>query len=467
MCLIKLSNGQATVCPADNPTGDPNRACTCTGNVMDCSGPDRALTTIPRFYKVSPPQIQIEELRLQDNLIDTIPDGAFMNLTSLKQLFLQFNNISVVGPKAFDGLDGSLHYLNLGSNELKVLPTAIAQLDELRHLDVTYNNINETSFTESVLYAIGDKLTIFEFGSSALRDWPSTVRHLQALDLLNVTGGSFFTLPPSAFHGFEGTLTTLSMQNTELIAVPLALSRLRYLNNLYFDHNHQIGDSGILIPSFGGSNLLSHLHYISLIDDSLRVFPTLLRFLPNVETLVLDSNRLVFVSDASVDVAVGTKISTLSLRNCSLSRVPGALSKLKNITSLDLSQNDIRSFENNDFDGMGFLKNLTITHNPLEYIANETFKDLTNLVDLNLENTLINTMPEAIRFLKNLVSLTVPIDRLECTCKIVWLKHFMETCNTQLKIAGTCETIKYSVDDYLKNFVRSCPNYNNGTATCV
>ena len=432
---------------------------------MDCSGPDRALTVIPTFFKVTPPVIQ--ELRLQDNLIDVIPDEAFKNLSGLSKLHLQFNNISVVGPRAFDGLDSTLEELNLGSNELRVLPIAIAQLDVLQWLDVTHNKINETSFDERVLYAIGNTLTRFEFGSESVRDWPVTLRHLQALEYLNVTGGAFFTLPPDAFHGFEGTLTTLSIQHTELIAVPLALSRLRYLDRLYFDHNHQIGDSGILIPSFGGSNLLSHLTFISLVDDNLRVFPSLLRFLTNVETLILDSNRLAFVSDASVDVAVGTKISTLSLRNCSLSRVPGALSKLKNITSLDLSQNNIHSFENSDFDGMGFLEHLIITYNPLEYIANETFKDLVNLRELDLEHTEIKTMPEAIRFLKTLETLKVPIDRLECTCNIVWLKHFMEACNTHLKIAGTCETIKYNVDEYLKTFIPLCPNYRGTSATCV
>ena len=463
--LIWSAKGQQQGCPAKNPTGDPNKACTCTGGIMDCSGPDRALTVIPQFMKVSPPVIT--ELRLQDNFIDTIPNGAFKNLTGLTKLLLQFNNISVIGDNAFDGLDASLLELNLGSNELTTLPISIAQMDNLETLDVTHNKIDEHNFNEYVMYSIGNTLTKFEFGSEAVRDWPSTLRHLQALQYLNVTGGSFFTLPPNAFHGFEGTLQTLSMQNTELIAVPLALSRLRYLDRLFFDHNHQIGDSGILIPSFGGANLLSHLTFISLIDDNLRVFPSLLRFLTNVETLILDSNRLAFVSDSSVNVAVGTKISTLSLRNCSLSRVPGALSKLTNITSLDLSENEIHSFENSDFDGMGFLQKLIIMHNPLEYIANETFKDLVNLKELNLENTEIKTMPEAIRFLKRLETLKVPIDRLECTCNIVWLKHFMEACNTGLRIAGTCETIKYHVDEYLKTFIPLCPNYKATSASCV
>ena len=462
-----MVHGQApisTACPASNPTGDPNKACTCTADVMDCSGPDRALTVLPTFFKST---VQITELRLQDNYIDTIPNGAFKNLTQLTHLHLQLNNISVVMSKAFDGLDKSLLELDLGSNELTVLPDAIAQLDVLETLDVSFNPINESAFTEKVMYSIGDTLTKFEFASDYVRDWPTTIRHLQALQYLNVTGGSFFTLPPSSFHGFEGTLTTLSIQNTDLIAIPLALARLRYLDHLYFDHNHQIGDAGILIPSFGGNNLLTNLEFISLVDDNLRVFPSLLRFLRNVDTLVLDSNRLAFVSDASVDVAVGTKISTLSLRNCSLSRVPGALSKLKNITSLDLSENEIKSFENNDFNGMGFLRNLTITNNPLGYIANETFKDLAQLKDLNLEHTQINTMPEAIRFLRNLVSLKVPINRLECTCNIVWLKHYMEACNTGLTIAGTCETIQYSVAEYLKSFIPLCPNYRKNSATCL
>lgn len=465
LCLIALAVTVLSQIPAPAPCPDPNpdrkTQCSCTDEIIDCS--DRGLTELPtfnvdKFYK---------ELRLDHNDIENITNDAFKNLQGLNRIFMQHNNISRFDRYAFRGAEQApINRLDLSNNELTEFPEAIGDLDHITWIDVTNNHITENNFDESTMYNIGDTLTRFEFGSPKIESWPPTLRHLQALEYLNVSGGSFYTLPPEAFHGFEGTLTTLSIQYTNLIALPLALSRLRFLDRLYFDHNHDIGDSGVLIPSFGTSDLLNKLRFISLVDDNLTVFPSLLQYLRNVEQLVLDSNTLAFVSDSSVQVAVGTKITDLSLRNCSLSRVPGALSKLTNLTKLNLAENDIHSFENSDFDNMGKLLNLTIRRNPLGYIANETFKDLQSLQYLDLKESNINTMPEAIRFLKSLQELKLPLDKIECTCNIVWLKQFMEHCNKGLRIDGSCETINYPVDVYLKDFIPMCPNYVNNTA-CV
>ncbi|XP_060597270.1 leucine-rich repeat-containing G-protein coupled receptor 5-like [Ruditapes philippinarum] len=454
-----LSQKPPTNCPDINP--DPATQCSCTSEIIDCS--ERGLTELPKFSV----DTFYKELRLDHNDIENITDDAFKNLHSLNRIFMQDNNISRFDRYAFRGAEQApINRIDLSNNFLTEFPQAIGNLESINWIDVTNNPINENNFDQTTMYNIGDTLTRFEFGSPKIESWPPTLRHLQALEFLNVSGGSFYTLPPEAFHGFEGTLTTLSIQNTNLIALPLALARLRFLDRLYFDHNHDIGDSGVLIPSFGNSDLLNKLRYISLVDDNLTVFPSLLQFLRNVEQLVLDSNSLAFVSDTSVQVAVGTKITDLSLRNCSLSRVPGALSKLTNLTKLNLAENDIHSFENSDFDNMGKLLNLTITKNPLGYIANETFKDLKSLQYLDLKESNINTMPEAIRFLKNLQELKLPSDKIECTCNIVWFKQFMEHCNTGLRIDGSCETISYPVDVYLRDFIPKCPNYKNGTA-CV
>lgn len=447
-----------SICPDPNP--DQIVRCSCSDRIIDCSA--RGLAEIPTFTDDS----YYTELRLDHNAIENITGDVFANLHSISNILLQNNRISRFENTVFRGVEKSVIHLNLADNLLVDFPTAIGYLNKIESVNVANNPINEYHFDEHTMYEIGDSLTTFEFGSMLVKSWPLTLRHLQALEHLTVSSGSFYTLPPQAFHGFEGTLFTLSMQYTKLIALPLALSRLRFLEKLYFDHNHDIGDSGVLLPSFGNSILLAHLKFISLVDDNLTVFPSLLQFLRNVEQLVLDSNHLAFVSDSSVQVAVGTKITDLSLRNCSLSRVPGALSKLTNLTILNLSENQIHSFENSDFDNMNKLTNLTVTRNPLGYIANETFKDLTSLQYLDLQESNINTMPEAIRFLKNLQELKLPQDKIECTCHIVWLKQFMDHCNRGLRIDGSCETINYKVDSFLKYFIPRCPNYDNSTA-CV
>lgn len=458
--LIVAVNSQTSPPPCPDTNVNITSKCSCSSDIIDCSA--RGLTEVPIFVTDN----YYKELRLDHNAIENITNDVFKDLHKINRIFFQHNRISRFERYAFRGVEQPINRLDLSNNLLTEFPQAIGDLANIMWVNVINNPIDENHFDEHTMYQIGDTLTRFEFGSKLIESWPLTIRHLQALEFLNVSGGSFYTLPPEAFHGFEGTLTTLSIQYTKLIALPLALARLRFLDQLFFDHNHDIGDSGVLIPSFGNAELLNKLTFISLVDDNLTVFPSLLKFLRSVQELILDSNSLAFVSDSSVQVAVGTKITSLSLRNCSLSRVPGAISKLTNLTKLNLAENQIHSFENSDFDNMENLRNLTITRNPLGYIANETFKDLKSLTYLDLKETNINTMPEAIRFLKSLQVLRLPLDKIECTCNIVWLKQFMEKCNTNLRIDGSCETINYPVDVYLRDFIPRCPNYNNGTA-CV
>jgi len=457
--LSLLFASLVAVCVAQQPPCPNIRECSCSQHIIECH--DRHLTSIPDWAR----DFYYTELHLQNNNISEIHDDAFRNLNNISIIQIDHNQVHTVGLKAFRGLERTLNEIDISYNNLDVFPPALGDLLFIQKIDASFNPLNYDSFDDTTMYNIGDTLRDFTFGSRDLEQWPQALRHLQDLSFLNVTGGSFLTLPPDAFHGFEGTLKTLSMQNTAMIAIPFAFSKLRFLDHLYFDHNHAIGDSGILITSLS-NRALNHLEVVSLTDDNLTVFPSLLQFLPNVNTLILDSNRLAFVSEASVEVAKGTGITNLSMKNCSLARVPGALSKLTNLTSLNLANNQIRSFENSDFENMRNLQNLTITGNPLEFIGNGTFRDLTNLRVLDILESNIHTMPEAIRFLTNLTTLKLPINKIECTCNIAWLKQFMEVCNRQLKIEGSCETIESTIEDFLKIHIPHCPNYSNATQSC-
>lgn len=461
IALAALCSSQTTMAPCPTPE------CSCSEHIIDCEL--KNLIAIPSFRADN----AYYTLQLDHNSIEIVRNDAFRTLHAVRDIHLQNNNITTIETYAFRGLEKNLLVLDLSHNLLTSFPTAIGFLDGIMNIDVQGNPISADQFDEHTMYLIGDTVRQFHFGSDILNSWPGTIRHLQALNNLTVTGGSFYTLPPDAFHGFEGTLQVLSIRNTKLIALPLALAKLRFLEELYFDYNHDIGDSGVLIPSFGTSELLTRLHTISLKEDNLTIFPSLLKYLRNVTTLILDSNRLAFVSDTSVQDAVGTNVENLSLKNCSLTRVPGALSKLTTLRQLNLADNNIRSFENSDFEGMANLLTLIIRNNPLEYIANETFSDLVCLDTLDIMDSNVQSIPEAIRFLSSLSTLRLPTDKIECTCNIVWMKQFMESCNQHLRIDGSCETINSNVDDYLRTHIPNCPNFVNGTgcinsgATCT
>ncbi|KAL3848485.1 hypothetical protein ACJMK2_019338 [Sinanodonta woodiana] len=452
LCHCMMLAIAANICPNAG-------RCSCTFDILDCSG--RNLSTIPHL-SASDKVIRI--IRLDTNNIATVQNNSFIGIL-VSNIILRDNNISDVDHGAFNGVEDKINELDLSNNQLITIPTAIRTLNKIRTLNIAFNPIPWGAFDnvegEDVLRTVGKTLYEFSFGHDALNEWPHTLRHLVTLKTLNILGGSFKTLPPAAFHGFEGTLLNLRIENTKLIAIPVALSRLTYLEKLNFDHNHDIGDAGILVPAFS-STILRHLRDLTLKDDRLTVFPNILKYLDGVRKLSLDGNRLDVIGDNSIRVIASSKVEDLSLRNCSLTRVPGAISHMRSLTILDLSNNSITTFERNDFTNMSRIANLTVSANPLMYISPDAFNELHNLIYLNLQSTNLMEIPTAIQNSRAIMDLILPTDQISCTCDLAWLKTYMNVHNPRLHIQGTCETIESSIENYMANFIPLCPNYSHG-----
>ncbi|XP_031696126.1 slit homolog 3 protein-like [Anarrhichthys ocellatus] len=79
---------QVAVCPP---------SCSCNNNIVDCRR--KALTEIPANLPES-----IVEIRLEQNLIKSVPAGAFSSYKKLKRIDLSKNQISDIADDAFSGL---------------------------------------------------------------------------------------------------------------------------------------------------------------------------------------------------------------------------------------------------------------------------------------------------------------------------------------------------------------------------
>jgi hypothetical protein len=63
--------------------------------------------------------------------------------------------------------------------------------------------------------------------------------------------------------------------------MPLAISTLRYLQELHFDHNTHVGDYGVRVPLLRG--FLLYLNQLSLKDDNITTFPEVLKSFDRLE----------------------------------------------------------------------------------------------------------------------------------------------------------------------------------------
>ncbi|XP_021372157.1 leucine-rich repeat protein soc-2 homolog [Mizuhopecten yessoensis] len=429
--------------------------CFCQNGVVDCS--NKHLSTIPAFIATGWNQFSI--LRLSHNNITMIPSNAFTNI-NVTTIELDYNNINNIAKDAFSGVSSYLTSLNLEGNNLAEASDAFINLPHITSLNILHNPVR--SVPDPVLYAMGATLLDFSFGDDGLNVWPTTLNHLQTLGSLRFEGLAMNNIPFDAFHGFELTLKKLTIRRTGVFSVPLAVKELLYLEEFYFEDNIQVADSGLIESAFRTSqgNGASPIKTLSLKNNSLTTFPTALRQFPNLENFFMDKNRLWYINDAMVSYVRGFMYN-VSLRSCSLDRIPQAILRIRNLRYLDLSDNNINSIYSNDFtfsDGNQtheHLEVLNLAKNPLAYIASTAFTNLVKLRELNITSTELQAIPQAVGRVPSLRKVYVHDTPVECTCDLKWIPS---SNARNVTFEGECDTITQSIEKYISDRVPTCPN---------
>lgn len=391
VCMLAVtSNGVNIACPI---SGFALHICVCTPGIIDCEG--HSFGTIPTFTVSG----NFHMLKLGNNSLTSIPNNVFSTL-NISEIDLSNNRISTIGLTAFTGIRSSLQTLTLAHNSLTSLQPAFSVLAHLTTLDVSWNPIpgftpshsshhrghGTDGLTDSVMKGFGSTLTSFKFGHPSMTSWPKSIDHLNQLNELTVTGVNIPYWPATCFHGFKHTLQSLVIEYVSLDAIPLGISTLTGLKSLHLDHldvpkpngsPSKFGDDSMISAPF--SSLFQTLEELSLDYDGLTTFPEGIQQLKKLRSLSLNGNDLEFVSDEAITILKNANVSRLSLRNCSLKRVPGAISDITNLVVLDLSENQIRSIESTDLQRLYNLRILKLDLNPLKYVADNSLCGLNNL----------------------------------------------------------------------------------------
>ena len=444
-------------CPAKAP-------CSCVYGLINCEA--RRLQTIPHLTRVSD---NFHTLAIGTNDIEIIHNDSFVNL-NVTNLFLEYNKIWFIESRAFHGLK-DLKVLRLQHNRLQVLPEALSIPFTLEMLDVSYNpidglqTINGTvvdGFSDNLMRFIGKSLTSFYFGSPVLLvHWPGSLSHLQQLKSLTVSGSVIQYLPALPFRAFEHTLETLSIEKTQLLQLPIEIGRFTQIKELSIKHNTiQNGDDIIVETVF--ADIGDTLEVLSLEYDNLTKFPEAIKYLVNLRNLSLAGNRLLYVTEGAIHSIGNGKLDFLSLSDCGLKRVPGALSNLTTLIDLDLSMNNIRTLESQDLDTLPNLVSVSFRGNPLKYISLSSFRGLNSLQKLDFSFTQLTVIPTAIQNLTSLREIDFTEVSVDCTCDLVWIKRWMELPNVNVVFRGRCETIDSMLQTYIIKRIPLCLQYSLG-----
>ncbi|RUS78709.1 hypothetical protein EGW08_013530 [Elysia chlorotica] len=304
-----------------SPAGCPEKCLCQTGldraiSVVDCSS--QMLVDVPDF------PVSVEEIRLQNNLIQTIRCTSFEGLVKLKTLDLSENRIDTLYNCSFDGL-ASLERLWLGQNQLSFLPADVFQsLRSLELLDLGRNGL--THLGNNTFHGLSSVVSLW-LQENQLHYRPGTFevgtfRGLTSLESLHLEGNQQdmtedFTYPDQALS-CATTLRRLWLDGHPKALGPgfLSLTQLTHLSFAADDVSscYMLSD---IPPDFFKNLGTKEPLYLNMSSCSFTfISPELFKYVPNIFSLDLSFNQNLLI-DGFEKASEGLQNSNLTVLNIS------------------------------------------------------------------------------------------------------------------------------------------------------
>ncbi|CAB3222289.1 unnamed protein product [Arctia plantaginis] len=313
-------------------------------------------------------------LQLTGNKIRDL-EPQFFQATGLYRLAINENPLESIHEEAFYGLDNTLWELELRRDKLTAVPSrSLRYLQKLRLLDLTGNEITDISGDN--WRGLEHTLQTLILSENSIANLPlDAFSSLPMLETLDLQGNHLSVIDNGVFRDGMMRLNRLLLGDNQLAYIPYdEISPLRQLRFLDLSNN--------LIKQVPPAH---ELNGIRLSLDSLKLDNNLIRdLLPGsfkyfniLNSTSLDGNPIFTIRE---DAFRNAKIKTLSLRDCELIDVsPASFAGLENsLQSLDLSENNltmVSKFMLNKLDSLRFLNlkenkvdvNVLTSSSPSEY----------------------------------------------------------------------------------------------------
>ncbi|KAM3964275.1 leucine-rich repeat-containing protein 40 [Aphomia sociella] len=345
-----------------------------------------------------PPLGELRKMEILDanhNDIEELPD--FYGCTALKEIYFANNYVKEITEEFCDQMQ-HLNVLNIRDNKLEILPENISLLQTLKRLDLTNNNLNKLPKNLGLLSQLqsismeGNKLSfvrqdVIRGGTDRmmkfLRDriseelvcetrateneWPDkyTLKKSQALmlparDLTTVPEDVLMAAASAEVHIVDISRNKFSQIPNGVIHIRETLSQLILSSNNISSVPPEI-------------SCLSHLQYLDLGKNCLLDLPPEIGDMKQIRELVISNNKFTKIprcvyelENLEILLAGENQIDEINVSS-------DALSKLKKLAVLDLSNNSIYTVppELGNFTHLS-LKTFSVKHRPLLLVAGVT-----------------------------------------------------------------------------------------------
>ncbi|GBN09423.1 Leucine-rich repeats and immunoglobulin-like domains protein 1 [Araneus ventricosus] len=348
--------------------------CICSGTSAVCSGisndEDEIQELLSQLLQNCSSTNDLLDLTLNIENLDHLPEYPFAAF-KLQNLTLGYG-LSVLNSNAFDGLNSSLLSLNLSHNDIEFFGTPLSVLENLKELNLDFNNLRE--------------------------DDVSAFGNLNKLEVLSISGNNLTGLNANFFENMTA-IQTLILDHNENITSFLNISIISSTLITLSAKNCSIKGS-LESDSLSGIANLKHADFSS--NNLIRVNAFALDRLHYLETLKLSNN----------------KIETL--KNYSFS-------SLHNLLVLDLKGNVIKEIEEFSFVNLTKLEILDLSENKLEVFMEKYTSDLHSLEKISLEDNQIHViMPGSFSTCGQLKELLLQGNAFHCDiCEVKYIVGFL------------------------------------------
>eukprot|EP00122_Pirum_gemmata_P001703 Pgem_evm1s1536 len=296
---------------------------------------------------------KLEYFALSSNRLVEFPIHSIENCTSLTELYLRDNLIKTIPKNIFStlSLSNNLKILDLGKNNMKVIPKEVCKLPKLTKLYLPLNSI------------------------SVFND--DDLSNCTSLSLLSLADNQIKTISSKSFS----TLQNGVLSYNQLKTIPSAIQNLQKLADLHL-----------------GSNSLSDINLDGLAN------------LNNLTRLILSNNTLQKIHEQTFRSIKNIKV--LALDRNHFKTVPTSIHSCTQLKKLYLSSNSITEISSTSFQNLSYLTELWLSDNQLTHIEKKAFNSTTSLRYLILSRNFLTSVTSTFRYLSNLESLYLKTNRI-------------------------------------------------------
>lgn len=358
---------------------------------------------------------RLKKIDLSENSIQSIHGQSLSISQSLKHLYLSNNLLQIIPFEALEGFD--LKDLDLSKNLLKsIFDVPFEEKLTVKVLNLEYNRISTlTPFA----FQNFRNISVAKLAYNLIETLPDDSFNGANIIELDLSHCFVSHIQPQAFRGIEGTLQNLDLSFNNISQLPPEIfenaSSLRTLN---LDHQNKLrtrSKDSLRGEAQNYPRLLS-LHRISMIGDPVASLSTdHIQKMSSLRSLRI-TNIGIHALTPEVFMGFGLGIEDVKISQGKLTSImASAFSPLTGLKSLDLSENQIHRMDNNAFEGIGHSVHRLILHNALRMEAPpaKLLQKLTAVNYLDMSNNALSSIADNTFFeSKNLLQLNLRFNKL-------------------------------------------------------